>query len=169
MKLKEFKLLAGIMILLVLLSGCIGGQKEKKKVRVYVTPCMIVDEGSRIKVNGLTPKQIKRPLAEIFLDDLVSPSAKKSWKSFKLSCRWALKKDEVKDNYYCEGRYKAPELDENDVIKRWVNKGFKIGFKVEKHGGETWIDLKGKKHVEKPFYYLQVDSVKAKCWVYKYV
>ena len=72
---------------------------------------------------------------------------------------------ETKEYYYCDGRYKAPEFDEFNVITRYVWKDYTIGFDVEEQAVGTWVDSTGVTHVNETVYYLRLTRLKETCYV----
>lgn len=153
----------GFLLVLVASTGCIMGSDEPPPP-TYVTPCNVIDEETKIKVpDELNWKNIQEPLSQVLLDDLVSPSAVRAKQTYRGQCRYGTKPGEVKEYYYCFGSYEAPDLDETGTITRYLLKKFTVGFEVEEHPGETWIDLNGKKHYEAPYYLLTVKRVDTTC------
>lgn len=153
----------------LLFSGCIGGRgsKQVEKPRVYVTPCNVAGKGVQIRVSAeeLSTTAVKPELEGIFVDDFTSPAAEGMRKSMEVDCYWGNNVGERRDYYYCKGKYQAPELDENRVIKRFLWKDFKIGFSIEEHNVGSWIDSSGRTHKEGSVYYLTVRTVDAQCYV----
>lgn len=156
----------------VLSSGCIfgGGEPDKPNIQ-YVEPCNVAGEGLPIQVNTtkeglLSTENVKFPLAEVFVDDIVSPAGQDVWPTYEINCWWGTYVGERRDYYYCGGSYIAPELNQKNVITRYIKKKFKIGFSVEKHEGESWIDLQGKQHTIHPYYTLTIRSIESVCYVY---
>ncbi|MFH1722973.1 MAG: hypothetical protein ABH950_10275 [Candidatus Altiarchaeota archaeon] len=162
MDLKRILLISSILSVLFV-AGCLSGSSGPPPP-VYINPCNIVDEGEKIKVSPtLSWENVLRPLSLIFLDDMVSPSASNTKKTLNGWCRYGQYTGEVLNNYYCGGSYTAPDLDEKGVITRYIKKQFKIDFELEKHEGETWIDLNGKQHYEAPYWILTVVEVEPTC------
>jgi len=161
--------LAVIFVVSLALSGCIMGSRGggAEKPRVYVTPCNVVAKGVQIRVRGdtLTAEAIKPQMESIFVDDFTSPSASTIKDTYKLACYWGQRVGQRRDYYYCDGQYKAPELDDKRVINRWLLKSFTVGFSVDEHNVGTWVDASGKIHEEGSFYYMSVREVTTQCWV----
>ncbi len=154
-----------LIILLVMATGCIRGTEEPQVV--YIEPCNILTPGSEIKIAGqvINKDMLVRPLADLFLDDIISESRKDSWNTYQLNCWWGVRPGEVLDRYYCVGTYAIPEVDDNGKIVRYVQKSFKVGLSVEKRTGDTWIDVDGKIHSGETYLQLKIESVEQKCKV----
>lgn len=151
------------LVIILLLTGCIR-KSEKAPPKVYVTPCTVIGEDILLMAKGekLGPDIIKSPLASAFVDDLLSVQAKGAWDSYNLNCWWGKNVGEQRDLYYCGGSYVVPEVNEENVITRYLLKEFKIGFEISEHPATTWREG-GKEYAEGPFYYLTVKSVSATC------
>jgi hypothetical protein len=151
-----------------LLGGCIaaGPSKPAEKPKVYVTPCNIAGVGVQVRVNDkLTVENIKPALESAFVDDFQSPAGSYLRETYTLKCYWGNNVDERRDYYYCVGKYKAPDLDENKVIKRFIWKDFKVGFTVEEHNIGSWVDSAGEIHNEGSVYYLVIKTVDGSCYL----
>ena len=169
MELRSFTL---FLVLTLLMSGCISRKSTGPAPLTYVTPCNIAALGSEIRVNSdsLNTVAIKDSLEMVFVDNFNHPAAGETMrKSYVLNCYWGNLVGEKRDYYYCAGRYNAPELDDNQVIQRFVWKNFKIGFTVEEHNVGTWRDSAGVMHNEGSVYYLSVRSVDGTCYLGNYV
>jgi hypothetical protein len=154
-----------IMLAAVTLTcGCLTTDKPAAPAKVYVTPCNLAGKGVQVHVSGtLESRTVKPALEPIFVDDFTAPGAEAMRKTYTVDCYWANNANENKDYYYCSGKYKAPDLDENRVIKRFLLKEFKIGFSEEHTTVGSWVDSSGKVHNEGTVYYLTVRTVDAKC------
>lgn len=146
----------------VLLSGCVG-KKETPKPKEYITPCNVIGEDILLQAEGtsLSSDIIKKPLAEAFVDDVVSGQTSDAWNSYALECWWGKNVGEQKDFYYCGGSYRSPEVDSENVITRYVLKEFKVGFSVEEHS----ITSKAAEGNVKHNYFLTVRGVSSMCSV----
>ncbi|MFH1055813.1 MAG: hypothetical protein V1744_06960 [Candidatus Altiarchaeota archaeon] len=154
--------------LVVLLAGCISSSnKNAPPPKVYVTPCNIASKGVQVKVNSetLNALAIKPELEIVFVDNFKSPAAESIKRTYELNCYWGNNVGENREYYYCAGKYKAPDLDESQIIKRFLWKEFKFGFSVEEHNVGSWVDTTGKTHVEGSVYYLTVKTVDGKCYL----
>jgi hypothetical protein len=156
-----------LVLAIIFVSGCIiSSGKPPPPPKVYVTPCNVASTEVQVRVSGsLTTKDVTPVLHEVFVDDFTSASSTDIGKSLSVNCAWGALVGEKRDYYYCSGKYKAPELNENRVIKRFVWKEYKLGFKVEEHNVGAWVDTGGNLHQEGNMYYLTVKSVEAKCYV----
>lgn len=155
-----------LIILVVSLVGCLSGG-DTKPTYTYVTPCNVIGKGILLRTNGssLNTDIVKGPLAGYFVDDLTSEKAASYKGSYGLSCGWGSYVGEVKSNYYCNGSYLAPEVNDQGVIVRRLRKYFKIGFSIEEFKGESWVDMSGRVHNEESYFDLTVASVDAWCLV----
>ncbi|MFH0862207.1 MAG: hypothetical protein V1875_04175 [Candidatus Altiarchaeota archaeon] len=155
--------------LLVIGSGCMSSPStEETPIEVPVTPCNTANTGIqiRIKANGLenaTSAIIKPELEMAFIDNFKSPAADDMRKSYMLNCYWGTKIGQKRSYYYCDGSYRAPDLDENQIIRRFILKSFTIGFSVEEHNVGSWTDSSGITHNEGSVYYLTTKTVDSRC------
>jgi hypothetical protein len=160
-------LMVAIAVLLVVSSSaCIGKKKVQGPPPSYISPCNVVGERVLIKAEGgtLGADMVKRPLAEAFVDDLLSNMAPDAWNSYSITCWWAKNIGEKSGLYYCSGTYVVPDLDENGVITRYIRKEFKIGFEVESRAGVTYV-IRGETRHESPYYLLAVKEISSNCRV----
>jgi hypothetical protein len=166
---KRYVLAVAVALVFVLCTeGCMSSKPANQAPpTVYVTPCNVAGKGIQIRVNGdaLSAELIKPELEMVFVDNFKSPAAEDMRKTYTLNCYYGGNVDERRDYYYCAGKYMAPELDENQVIKRWIWKDFKIGFSFEVHDVGSWVDSNGKIHNEGSVYYLTTRTVDASCYV----
>ncbi len=160
----RFTLIVIVLLVMTFFAGCIKTTSPPPPPPVYVTPCNVIGEQIKLKAVGETlgPDIIKMPLAEAFVDDLLSTQSADSMSTYSLSCWWGKNVGEQRTLYYCGGSYVAPELDQNKVIKRYVKKEFKVGFETEFHEAVTF-PIAGKSHTEPAYYFLTVKSVEATC------
>ena len=166
-KAKRVLLVVFVVFIIISSAACIGrGKKEAATSKNYVTPCNVVGEKVLIKAEGdkLGAGIIKRPLAEAFVDDLLSVQAQDAWSSYTLECWWAKNIGETRGLYYCGGSYIVPDLDERGVITRYIRKNLKIGFEVESRKGVSFV-IQGRTHKEPAYYLLTVKEIKASCVV----
>jgi hypothetical protein len=157
-----------VLLICVIFAGCLMGKKEAPPTppKVYVTPCNVAGKGVQVRVSGdLNTNTVKPELEQAFVDDFKSPAATEMRATYTLNCYWGQKVGERRDYYYCAGKYKAPELDEERVIRRFVWKDFKIGFSEEHTNVGSWVDHLGKVHNEGTIYYLTIKTVEATCYV----
>jgi hypothetical protein len=154
-----------VSVAVLLSAGCIMAVNNAPPPRVKVEPCTIASTGMQVRVSGLETTKLKKELQSIYVDDFASPSAKTMVDSYTLKCDWGNSVGERRDYYYCKGSYKAPDLDENRVIRRWVMKEFKIGFDVEEHDVGSWVDSTGAVHNEGNYYYLTSKSAQVTCYL----
>jgi hypothetical protein len=156
-----------LVLALLSVSGCVlSNGPAPPPPKVYVTPCNVASNEVQIRVSGaLTTANVQPVLHEIFVDDFTSASSTDIGKSLTVNCAWGSLVGEKRDYFYCSGQYKAPELNENRVIKRFIWKDFKVGFRVEEHNVGAWVDSGGNIHQEGDMYYLTVKSVDATCYV----
>ena len=156
-----------VLALCLVVAGCLSSSsKPAPPPAVYVTPCNVIGKGIQVRIPGeLKPDNIKLPLQEVLVDNFKSPAAIGMRASFQLECSWGYKVGERRDLYYCTGRYKAPELDENQVIKRWIWKEFKLGFSVEAHDIGSWVDSRGNIQPGGKVNYITTKTVDATCTV----
>jgi hypothetical protein len=154
-------------LVLTLAAGCMGGGQPAQPT-TFVTPCHIIGTGIVFRVNGtpLSTKIVSEPLSHMFVDDITSDRAAAVRNLYGISCYWGSNVGEVKEYYYCNGSYVAPEINEQGMIARNLRKDFKIGFSVEEYKGETWTDMSGRVHNEDTYYDLTVSSVEPQCTVY---
>ncbi|VVB54335.1 Uncharacterised protein [uncultured archaeon] len=162
-------ILAAVTIItcIVTIAGCMDdGSSGTQTQRSKVTPCNIITQNIEIKIDGntLNTETIKGPLSLSFVDDFNGPSKDVLSSKYLVECYWAKNIGERKDLYYCTGSYQAPDVDDRNIIKRYLDKNFKIGFAVEKHEGGTWVDYEGKSRTEQPFSVLTVREITATCW-----
>jgi len=152
------KLFFIFLVCILIFSGCLRSRNDSqpKKPKVYVEPCNIAIDGMSVRVdsNSLNAQTIRNKLVSVFIDDFSLPSSSYMWDSYTLNCYWGHNIDEKVDRYYCNGKYKAPESDETNTIKRLVWKEFKIGFDIRTH------DLEKQK-----VHYLTVRSVDGNCYI----
>ncbi len=155
-----------LLVSIALISGCMSSSSNTPPPRVYVTPCNVASKEVQLRTGGdLRMETLKEGMKSIFLDDFNSPSGAVMSKDYTLNCYWGNNVGENRDYYYCTGKYKAPELDESRVIRRFVWKQFKIGFKVEQHDVGVWLDSSGVLHQQGTAYYLTTKTVDARCYV----
>ena len=157
-----------VIALLVIPSGCMTSTAKVAPVVVPITPCNTANIGLqiRIKADALTNKSgpiVKPELEMAFVDNFKSPAAEDMRKSYVLTCYWGNKVGQKRGYYYCDGRYRAPDLDENQVIRRFILKSFSIGFTVEEHNVGSWTDSSGKVHNEGSVFYLTTKTVDSRC------
>jgi len=153
-----------VLFLVVSSSACIGKKKTQAAPSRYVTPCNVIGERVLVKADGssISAGIIQSPLAQAFVDDILSQQAKDAWKSYTLSCWWAKNIGEKRGLYYCSGSYIVPDLDEKGIIRRYIQKNFKIGFDVESRAGVSFV-IHGRTHTESPYFLLTVKEISANC------
>jgi len=162
----DYRVLLALFVSLVLITGCMTSGTKTPPPKVYVTPCNVASKEVQLRVSGeLNKDLLKEQLKSIYLDDFYSPSGTGMNKDYGVNCYWGNYVGESRDYYYCAGKYKAPELDETRVIRRFIWKEFKIGFKVEQHDVGIWVDSAGVLHQQGTAYYLTTKTVEAYCYV----
>jgi hypothetical protein len=158
-----------LFFIIVVLSGCItGSTKPPAPAPVVITPCNTANTGIQLRIKASTldnkSASIIKPELEIaFVDNFKSQAAADMRKNYILKCYWGAKIGQRRDYYYCDGKYRAPDLDENQIIRRYIMKTFTIGFSVEEHNVGKWTDSSGKVHDEGSIYYLMTKTVDSKC------
>lgn len=166
---KSWHVIAVIFVIFVLVStGCIRRKKTtQEKPKVYVEPCTISTIGVKVRINAdkLIANDIKDDLEFIYTDNFNLPGAENIRKTYTLACYWGRNVDEKPDRYYCLGKYRAPELDETNTIKRIIWKEFKIGFDVDTHEIKQWVDDEGVTHKSDTVHYLTVAETYPKCYL----
>ena len=167
--------LAVVLIALLAIScGCIAGLPGARQAsptttappRIYVTPCRILSENMTVQIaaSSLTDSRIASELVKYFPDDFSTPGVNIP-STYYLKCHWAYMVGETEKRLYCDGGYRAPELDEFNVIRRYVWKTFSAGFNVEEHKLGNWVDGKGVAHTNDAFYNLRVMELSTVCYV----
>jgi len=149
-------------------AGCIfGGDGGGPPPVTYVTPCNVIGKGIMLRVDGapLSTAKVQGSLARYFADDILSDRVDYLKKYYTLSCYWGMNAGEIKNYYYCTGSYVAPDVNEQGVIVRNLQKAFKIGFSVETFEEQPWRDMNGVIQPGMTYYDLTVESVDAKCTV----
>ncbi|MBU0762791.1 MAG: hypothetical protein KKD39_07165 [Candidatus Altiarchaeota archaeon] len=150
----KYRVVFVFLVCVLLFTGCTRtrSQPAPPKPKVYVEPCNIANEGLTVSVNSnvLNAKALRGKIESVFVDDFFMPSSAYIWDSYTLDCYWGHNIDEVVNRYYCVGKYKAPESDETNTIKRLVWKEFKVGFSVQAHDN---------------VHYLTVKSVQGSCYI----
>lgn len=149
-----------LLIIILIVAGCVG-KKEESTPKAYITPCNVIGEDILIQAEGTTLGStiVKQPLAGAFVDDLLSGQASNVYDTYSIDCWWGKNVGEQKGLYYCGGSYVTPELDLENVIKRYVKKEFKVGFNIEEHS--TGADTSDK---EQFVYFLTVRSASSTCY-----
>jgi hypothetical protein len=156
-----------LVALAALTAGCIfGGGGGGTGQVTYVTPCNVIGKGIMFRVNDtLSAGNVQEPLAHDFADDITSDQAEALKRYYGLSCYWGMNTGEIKNHYYCNGSYVAPDVNEQGVITRNLRKMFKIGFSVDAFEEMPWRDMNGVTHQGSKYYDMTVDTVEAKCTV----
>ena len=159
---------------LVLVCGCIPGLPGSRPQsstpttvpRVYVTPCIILKNDTVLSVasTGLNENQIASELVKYYPDDFKIPGAGIP-QTYSLKCHWGSAVGEDVEYLYCSGRYRAPDLDVQGVIRRYLWKEFTIAFSIEEHNVGTWVDSSGVTHTNEKVYYLRIKDMKSTCYV----
>lgn len=158
-------------LLVTLAAGCIFGGGEERPSSTYVTPCNVISNGVIFRANGsaLSTEIVREPLSRAFVDDITSDKAAGIKRFYGVSCYWGSNPGELKQYYYCNGSYVAPEVNDQGVILRNLRKEFKIGFSYQRYpevSSPGWTDMNGKFHPEDVYFDLTVRTVEARCTVY---
>lgn len=155
------------MLAIAFLAGCLGGGTTVQP-QTYVTPCYVIGTGIVFRVNGtpLASNNVAGPLSHVLVDDITSDKAAALKAYYGISCYYGSNVGEVREFYYCNGSYVAPEVNDQGMISRNLRKEFKIGFAVEEYKGETWTDMSGRVHNEPTYYDLTVSSVDSRCTLF---
>jgi hypothetical protein len=162
---------AVIIVLILTSSGCMNQPTTPVVApKVVITPCNTANTGIQVrikadKLDNKTSAIIKPELVIVFVDNFKSAASADMLASYALNCYWGSKIGQRRDYYYCDGKYKAPDLDENQIIRRYIWKQFTIGFAIEEHNVGSWTDSSGKVHNEGSIFYLTTKSVTSNCYL----
>jgi len=149
-----------------MISGCMSSTpKAGPPQRVVVVPCHVMDMPEIRLVGGLDSKNVAGVLLDYFVDDLKTKGGLANRDTFTLNCYWGNNVGEVRNYYYCVGKYKAPQTDDTGKIERFLWKEFKIGFDVDNRIVVDDSDRSGLKPSVPDVRYLKTKSVDAECYV----